>query len=328
MLLDDQIRQALMSKDKATLLNFIREKGTQRKAEMLEAARFQTQDYSQTGESLVEMQKEVERLQQEQQQFNADMQARQEAQNNETANIESLQAALDSKRAALSREQESGEKSDQFVTSCQQATPGVTKDVVKKCNKILENESPPQLITLLEHFVALLRNKAGTKPVDVELFMKDDGKLRSQMTKTSTTSCSLDIVNAAADAVDRIADQFGPPAPGEVDCSPFFVFLDWSMNFCKAAKIDLRLSSLEADVAKAQEDIERAQLSIERFNQSIRDTAEFNFQGYYTDMIGTMQERVDLMTNINQQDEQQAQVQQQKHHSFDKNYLSGYLAAS
>ena len=217
----------------------------QRKQEMLEAARFQTQDYAQTAEAKTCMEAELARLSEEQQEYAGEASAQREAFTKESSNIANLQTQLRAKETALTREQESGEKSDTFVESCVEAVPQVTKKLTTQCNKILENESPPQLVTLLEHFVALMRNKSGTKPVDVELYMKDDAKLRAQMTKTSTTSCSLDIVNKAAEVIDTIADQFGPPQVAEdIDCSMFFCILDWSMNFCKAAKIDLRLSGL------------------------------------------------------------------------------------
>ena len=325
--IDDQIRSALGGKDKATLLNFIKEKGMQRKQEMLEAARFQTQDYAQTAEAKTCMEAELARLQEEQQEYAGEATAQREAFTKESSNIANLQTSLRAKEAALAREQESGEKSDTFVESCVEAVPQVTKKMVTQCNKILENHSPPQLVALLEHFVALMRNKSGTKPVDVELYLKDDAKLRAQMSKTSTTSCSLEIVNKAAEVIDSIADQFGPPQVAEdIDCSPFFCILDWSMNFCKAAKIDLRLSGLEKEVSDAKADLDRAELSINRFNEQFADAQRFNFEGYYGDMIGTMQERVELMTNINAEDEKQAQIMQEKHHTFDKRYLADYVA--
>ena len=93
-----------------------------------------------------------------------------------------------------------------------------------------------------------MRNRANTKPVDVELYMKDDVKLRAQMNKTSTTSCSLEIVNEAAEIFERIYDKFSPPRhTTDIDCSPFFPILEWSINFCKAAKIDLVMSRLKAE---------------------------------------------------------------------------------
>lgn len=50
---------------------------------------------------------------------------------------------------------------------------------------------------MLEVFVALLRNKANTKPVDVELFFLDQTKLVSKMSKHITTYCTLELVEAS-----------------------------------------------------------------------------------------------------------------------------------
>jgi hypothetical protein len=60
----------------------------------------------------------------------------------------------------------------------------------------LENDSPAALVSLLEMFVSLLRAKAKTKPVDVELFFKDHRKLVSKMGRVPTTQCDIDIVKA------------------------------------------------------------------------------------------------------------------------------------
>lgn len=52
------------------------------------------------------------------------------------------------------------------------------------------------LTDVLEHFVALLRNKLGTTPADVELFFKDHAKLIAKMDRTKTTSVTLELVEA------------------------------------------------------------------------------------------------------------------------------------
>lgn len=80
---------------------------------------------------------------------------------------------------------------------------------VKALNLLLENESPPALVRGLEIFVALLRNKANTKPVDVELFMKDSVKLVSKMSKTETTSVDLDLAIASKQELDGLRKAFG-----------------------------------------------------------------------------------------------------------------------
>ena len=80
---------------------------------------------------------------------------------------------------------------------------------IKTLNLLLENDSPPALVRGLEIFVALLRNKANTKPVDVELFFKDHGKLVSKMSKTETTSVNLDLAIASKKELDGLRRAFG-----------------------------------------------------------------------------------------------------------------------
>ena len=139
--------------------------------------------------------------------------------------------------------------------------------MTKKLNQLLENDSPPALVRSLEIFVALLRNKANTKPVDVELFFKDHAKLISKMTKTETTSVDLDLVNASKKELLAMRNMFGfarknaysrDTADDEAtrneqtsgyDLSPYSPFVEWSINFCEAAIIDLKLAKLEAEVA-------------------------------------------------------------------------------
>ena len=198
--------------------------------------------------------------------------------------------------------------------------------MVAKCNQILQNESPAPLIVCLENMVALLRNKAGTKPVDVELFMKDHAKLVAQMNRTETTSCSLEIVNSAFAELEKVTGRFGPPDEGEIDITAFFPFMEWSLNFCKAARIDLKMYTLEKEVKAADENALRAQLAANRYENQKQDSEAFGFDAYYTDMIATMEERIETMREINETDHNQAWKVQEKYHTFERDYLAGYTA--
>ena len=136
---------------------------------------------------------------------------------------------------------------------------------IKQLNLLLENDSPPALVRGLEIFVALLRNKANTKPVDVELFFKDHGKLVSKMSKTETTSVDLDLAIASKQELDGLRKCFGYEGRTEHeaqtngnDLSPYSPFIEWSINFCEAAMIDLKLAKLESEVEEFKLKIERA----------------------------------------------------------------------
>ena len=92
------------------------------------------------------------------------------------------------------------------------------------------------MIDVLEIFVSLLRNKEKTQSVDVELFFSDYAKLVSKMSKTETTSVSLDLVNSHHKALEGMRGNFTrSTVAGALDLSQFEPFLEWSRNFCLAA---------------------------------------------------------------------------------------------
>lgn len=71
--------------------------------------------------------------------------------------------------------------------------------------------------------------------------------------------------------------------PRDPENNLFFAacFLDWSIQFCEAAKIDLKLKKLEQDVVDAKLDLERAKLKLERFQRIKQDTDNHNFAGFF-----------------------------------------------
>lgn len=153
--------------------------------------------------------------------------------------------------------------------------------MIKKINTILQNDKPANLTLCLEHFVALLRNKSNTTSEDVELFFKDTAKLVTKMKKTDTTSCSLSIVLAAKGVMDQIRNAFMEAGSGPNDISQFSCFVEWSTNFCEAAKIDLKVFELEKELKKLEDAHALASLAEFRYAQIQKDAEELYFDGYY-----------------------------------------------
>lgn len=119
----------------------------------------------------------------------------------------------------------------------------VSKEIVDKINKIFQSESPAPLVKVLEAFVSLLRNNPKSKPVDVELFFADAAKLSAKMKRVKTTDCDLELVTNVAENLEGEKSNFASEhAIDGIEIGEFKVFLDWSINFCRAAKIDLRVS--------------------------------------------------------------------------------------
>lgn len=70
-------------------------------------------------------------------------------------------------------------------------------------------DSPANLVKLTETFVALLRAKPRSKPVDVELFFADHSKLISKMARVETTQCSMELIKDSFELLNSIRADFG-----------------------------------------------------------------------------------------------------------------------
>ena len=196
----------------------------------------------------------------------------------------------------------------------------------------------------LEIFVALLRNKANTKPVDVELFFKDHAKLISKMTKIETTSVALDLVNVSKKELLAMRNFFGfarksaysrdagvdeenrQEQTSGYDLSPFSPFIEWSINFCEAAIIDLKLAKLEAEVADFELKIERAQLQITRYDTIFRQVQDHDFASFFTKSMNDMENRVQVVRGIVELDRTQAEQYQQNFQKFEGLYFKEFIS--
>ena len=146
------------------------------------------------------MRLQLDALHQQKQDFVNNKQAALTGERDNRKRMDDIDSEIVMKNSELSK-QSAAANSDEFIEKMREAEGLVTKQVVDKVNKILENFSPVPLIEVLEHFVALLRNKAGTKDADVELFMKDHAKLIAKMARTTTNSCALSIVREAKEVM-------------------------------------------------------------------------------------------------------------------------------
>ena len=199
----------------------------------------------------------------------------------------------------------------------------VTKDIVTKINDIFENANPEALSQMLEVFVALLRNK-NSKAVDVQLFFQDHAKLVSKMSKHESTSVSLDLVEEMDLKLQGMKQQF-QPSGGPDDLSFASPFLEWSLSFCQAARIDLKIKKLEKEISDLRLDLERAKLKVERFQRVKADQQNLGFAQYYDDAIASLEQRIHIMENICQTDLDQATEYQKKYKNFENAYFEKYL---
>lgn len=188
----------------------------------------------------------------------------------------------------------------------------MTDKQVEKLNKILESKSPPSLIAGLEAFVSLLRNNSFTQSVDVELFFKDAEKLKRKMQRVKTTDVSLSLAVAKLEELEKLRVKFeeeGGPDETEsgVDLSEFACFVQWSINYCQAAKIDLRVESTKAEVTELESRKEKLETSAQRFKIMNENRDSLNFASFFGKASENIQSRKEFLGKVLDTDRLQAE---------------------
>lgn len=222
------------------------------------------------------------------------------------------------------KERENASNAEQFKASCRALIGQVSKEVVMKANKILEQDSPADFVKLVETFVALLRAKPRSKPVDVELFFADHSKLISKMARVETTQCSMELIKDSFETLNAIRQGFG--VGSTPDLSPFQCFLDWSKNYCQASEIDLKIVTLEQEVAQLSLDLERAEVAVQSYDRMEQDANQFNFRSYFELAINTCNNNLDVLGAIVDTDFAQAESYQRELKSFEDMYFKEYMS--
>lgn len=244
----------------------------------------------------------------------------------EEQSIVEIEDMLKEKEVQLVKEKDSGNQSAQFKAQMKTHVERVDAATIKRINKIFEDANPEALSKMLEVFVALLRNNANSKPVDVELFFKDHAKLVSKMSKHDSTYCSLPLVEASFAKLNEMRGNFAPSQANDPNDVSFAVcFLDWSISFCEAAKIDLKLQKLQQDVVDAKLSLERAKLKLERFQRIKQDTDNLGFAGFFDSTVASLEDRIQVMDSICQTDLDQATQYQRKYKNFENAYFEHFM---
>jgi len=308
------IESKLLNLGTEGLHNFIAQKGQQRKNALHQACQFQTSDWHNTQTSLSSIENTVAAKRQELVDFQNKQVQNQADAEKERASIEELRQQVADKEREVEQEKASGKKSQSYKDSTAAHLQRLTRESVKNVNKTLENDSPAGLISVLEIFVSVLRNKPNTKPVDVELFFKDFDKLFAKMGRMESTDCSFDLVDKNLKAIQSVASTVG-----DLDINQ--VYLDWTESFLQAAKIDLRMVKLLSELEDLKLQLQRAQLKLSRFDQMKEHTQQFNFESYFNQSISLLEDRAQNFSNIVATDERQAQEYQKELKGFNKAYF-------
>lgn len=184
-------------------------------------------------------------------------------------------------------------------------------------NLTLENDSPASLVSVLQVFISVLRNKPNTKPVDVELFFSDYDKLRAKMGRIESTDCDFALVDSNLVKIEQI--QKG--AYDSAAMQPFQCYMDWTINFLKAAQIDLKMVRLLAEQEEIKLKLQRAQLKLSRFDQMEEHSRTYAFQDYFNRSVQMLDQRAQNFGNIVDTDEQQAVEYQKELKAFNNAYF-------
>ena len=146
------------------------------------------------------------------------------------------------------------------------------------------------------------------------------------MQKTESTSVSIELANEVASKIGSLRAAFSrQQVPGQIDLSPFSVFAEWTYNFAEAAKIDLKLKSLEAEVEQFQLEQQRAELKVARFDNMFRDADNLHFNSFFDQCEGGLDQRLQVVDQISKYDREQAENFQRKYNKFESNYFNEYF---
>lgn len=132
----------------------------------------------------------------------------------------------------------------------------MTAPMVSKINKFLTDNNDPNLCAALEAFVAVLRNRNGSRPSDVEIYFADHAKLISKMNHMETRQADHDVMEAQLEVLEKIRPVFREKeydGDNKLDLTEMHPFVEFGINFCKAALIDLKIKNAEEDVKRFEE---------------------------------------------------------------------------
>ena len=213
-------------------------------------------------------------------------------------------------RERLARESDEKEGASGFVNKMNACIDDVTEKQVANLNKIFESKSPSSLVDGMQAFVALLRNNNFTQSVDVELFFKDSEKLKRKMQRVKTTDVDLGLAVAKLEELEKLRSKFEDAGPDEtednVDLSEFACFVNWSINYCQAAKIDLRVQATQAEVAELEARKEKLDTLSSRFRTMNTHTEQLGFASFFDRAASNVQTRSAFLEGVTETDRNQA----------------------
>lgn len=128
-----------------------------------------------------------------------------------------------------------------------------------------------------------------------------------------------DVVNMN---LERLEKALGPMknssgSQGHEDASEFTVLVEWGMNFCKGAQIDVKIKQQEDLIKKAKADVGVKTTELRRCDRIMNEIRVNNFHTFHSDAIKNNSEKLELIAPVHKKDYDQAEKFQRDFNTFE-----------
>lgn len=130
-------------------------------------------------------------------------------------------------------------------------------------NSVLDIRKPETLVTGLEAFVGLLRNKKEAKNVDVQLYLEDFEKLQFKMEYLEGSTLDLECVEIHYKSLQAIKNKFD----SDEDSEAYIYIVEFGIAFAEYAKAALASSSVDKTIKALTKEIETMTFETSKFEK-------------------------------------------------------------
>lgn len=290
--------------DENALIEFIKKKGNDRKKNLCEITRYQTEDYVRATEQH-RHNTDAAKIRGTQkvafEQRCAHMKADVQQQDN-------LIAELSKKIANQGSDKNNKQDvANQALNQLNNVLSGITqKSCVDLC-KYFETENNASLVKGLECFVALLRGHKTANNVDVELYLKSHDKLLFKLKRADVEHLSLPIIQCHKSKLNELKKAFCESShPDHAVCSEYYAYIKWAELYCDYAEAQIVANAdrFGSDIIKTEMNkAEQNKAQLEEMQNMWKDNG---IVAFYNDSKSDLDERLKTYEAIVLVDEKQA----------------------
>lgn len=169
------------------------------------------------------------------------------------------------------------EKKSHKAIEQQNSKKQIDKKLVRRTYKLLEKDSDPVLVDLLEAFVALLRNQPSASKEDVELYLKKHEGLQTAMNKVDPRKISGANAKKYSETIERIRNSFKDQTE-YAKYIPYLVFLNQT---CSIVSLTVQEREIESQIRVLEDDIKTREKEIdeiETFTENVYEVIDYDAQ--------------------------------------------------